>query len=211
MEKGEKVIIGLVIVVTLVFVGGAAVGGMVVMPVMMDEMHKPEKCAENCHEMEPFYISLEESAHAGEDCHHCHKPHGMEMFMYMGHATHHAEAMVEAMMEGKDIEEALMELAEEIEEKPPASPKTEHCVDCHVNHSVAMPATITDPDISCVRCHDGVGAVAISHTAHKIGEYSAYESPDYSDHMCVACHDDHDIRAKEETCNNCHPPEKLHG
>ena len=196
METGEKVIIALVVVVTIGVLGGAAI----MMPIMEEEMHKPESCAKNCHEMEPFLISLEESVHKGMECHECHKPHGLEMFMYIGHATHHAEGMVE----GKSLEE----MAEEIEEKPPASPKSEYCMECHEERNVVMPEKITGVEISCVKCHDGIRASSIEHTAHRIGEYQGYESPDYSGYECVACHDDHDINVKEETCNICHPPEK---
>lgn len=197
METGEKVIIALVVVVTIGVLGGAAV----MVPIMEHEMQKPASCAKNCHEMKFYYDSLEESVHAGEDCHACHKPHEpkiMEMFMVMGHALHHAEALVE----GKDLEE----LAEEIEEKPPASPKSEVCVACHEEHT--MPETITSVEISCVGCHDGIRAPAIEHVKHRVGEYHAYESPDYTGYECAACHNDHDIKATEETCNICHPPEK---
>ena len=192
METGEKVIIALVVVVTILVLGGVAV----VMPTMMEEMHKPESCAKNCHEMEPFYVSLEESVHEGIDCHECHKPHGPEMFMVMGHALHHTEGMVE----GKSPEE----MAGEIEEKPPASPKREVCEECH-NGAKAKVASekISDPTISCFKCHP-----AIEHAAHKVGEYHAYESPDYNGYECAACHNDHDIDVKEKTCGACHPPDK---
>jgi len=195
MERGEKVIIALVIVVFI----GVLVGAAGVMPVMMEEMEKPENCAKNCHEMEPFYISLEGSVHKGIDCHDCHKPHEpkmLEMVMVMGHALHHTAGMIE----GKSFEE----MAEEIEEKPPASPKTEVCEECH-NGTKAKVALkkILDPTISCFKCHR-----TIDHATHKVGEYRAYESPDYSGYECVACHNDHDVDVKEETCTICHPPEK---
>lgn len=208
MELGEKVIIGLVVVVTLAVLGGAAIGAVVIMPAMMEEMEKPESCASNCHEMEYYLISHQNSVHNHiEDCHDCHHPHGIEMFMYIGHATHHAEAMAEAMMEGIDTNEALEAMAHHIEQEPPASPKNEHCTECHEERNVEMPEYITGTEISCVRCHDGVGAVAVTHTAHPIDEYAAYESPDYAGYECVACHDDHDVDVDEETCNVCHPPE----
>lgn len=192
MERGEKVIIALVVVVFI----GVLLSAAVVMPAMMEEMEKPENCAKNCHEMEPFYVSLEGSVHEGIDCHECHKPHGPEMFMVMGHALHHMEGMVV----GKSPEE----MAEEIEEKPPASPKSEVCEECH-NGTKAKVASekILDPSISCFKCHR-----TIDHSAHKVGDYSAYESPDYSGYECVACHNDHDIDVKEETCTICHPLEK---
>lgn len=204
METGEKVIIALVVVVTIGVLGGAAV----MMPIMEEEMHKPESCGKNCHEMAPFYTSLEESVHKGVDCHECHKPHGpiAEMFMYMGHATHHAEGMVEGMMEGRDLDEIFEEMAGEIEEKPPASPKSEYCVECHEEHNVVMPEKITGVEISdCTGCHTGVKAPLIEHTKHRVGEYRGYESPDYSGYECVACHDDHDINVTLETCKICHP------
>ncbi|HDN68475.1 MAG TPA: hypothetical protein ENG23_02705 [Methanomicrobia archaeon] len=208
METGEKVIIGLVVVVTLGVVVGAVAGVTVVMPKMMEEMHKPEACAENCHEMVPYYDSLQESAHEGVDCHECHKPHGPEIFMVMGHALHHAEGMVVGMTEGKSSEEIFEEMAEEIEEKPPASPKREICEECHKpgggeGEARAASEQIADPEISCFKCHS-----SILHEAHPIGEYSAYESPDYGEFSCVACHNDHDVNVKEETCGTCHPPEK---
>jgi len=202
METGEKVIIALVVVVTIGVLGGAAV----MMPIMEEEMHKPESCAKNCHEMEPFLISLEESVHKGMECHECHHPHGLEMFMYIGHATHHAEGMVEGMMEGRDLDEVFDEMAEGIEEKPPASPKSEYCVECHEEHNVVMPEKITGVEISCVGCHrEGSIAPSIEHTKHRVGEYRGYESPDYSGYECVACHNDHDVNVKEETCKICHP------
>ncbi len=196
MELGEKVIIGLVVVVTLAVIIGAVIGAVVIMPAMMEEMHKPESCASNCHEMQPFYDSLMVSPHAEVDCHECHKPHGLEMFMYMGHALHHAEGL----MEGKEFEE----MAEAIEEMPPASPKNEYCLECH-NGEEAMKVLekIGDPTIMCFNCHP-----TIKHTAHEISEYAAYESPSYAGHECVACHDDHDVDVKVETCMVCHPPEK---
>ena len=192
MELGEKVIIGLVVVVTL----GVLIGAAVIVPAQMEAMHKPESCASTCHEMEPYKISLDESVHKGVDCHECHKPHGLEMFMYMGHALHHAEGM----MEGKEFEE----MAEAIEEMPPASPKNEYCLECH-NGEKAMKVLekIGDPTIMCFNCHP-----TIKHTAHEISEYHAYESPSYAGHECVACHDDHDVDVKQETCIVCHPPEK---
>lgn len=206
METAEKVIVALVVVITVGVVGGAAI----VMPVMMEEMTKPESCGKNCHEMQPFYDSLEESVHEGVNCHDCHHSHPPveEMFMYMGHATHHAEAMiVEGMMEGKSSDEALEELAQHIEEKPPASPKSEWCMECHEERNVEMAETISGVDISCAKCHDGTRASAIRHTEHPVGEYSGYENPDYTGYECVACHNDHDIEATEETCNICHPPD----
>ncbi|HID20565.1 MAG TPA: hypothetical protein EYP28_06495 [Methanophagales archaeon] len=190
MELGEKVIIALVVVVTL----GVLIGAAVIVPAQMEAMHEPESCASNCHEMEPFLVTLEESAHEGMDCHECHKPHGLEMFMYMGHALHHAEGM----MEGKEFEE----MAEEIEEKPPASPKNEYCMECHSEHKKPT-EKIADPTIMCFKCHP-----TIEHTTHRISEYVAYESPSYAGYECVACHNDHDVDVKEETCKVCHPPEK---
>jgi hypothetical protein len=203
MEKAEKVIVALVVVITVGVIGGAAIA----MPIMMEEMHKPESCAKNCHEMAFYYDTLEESAHAGVDCHHCHQSERVEMLMYMGHMLHHVEAMADGMKEGKDSEEALDELAHHIEEKPPASPRDRLCVECHEEHNVAMPYTITSADISCVKCHDGTRASAIRHTEHPVGEYSGYENPDYTGYECVACHNDHDIEATENTCNICHPPD----
>ncbi len=196
METGEKVIIALVVVVFIGAIGGVAV----VMPTMMEEMEKPENCGKNCHEMQPFYDSLEESVHKGVDCHDCHKPHEpeiLEKVMLMGHALHHAAGMIE----GKSFEE----MAEEIEEKAPASPKNEVCEECHKEGGEAKIASekILDPSISCFKCHS-----TIAHRAHRVGEYRAYESPDYSGYECAACHNDHDIDVKEETCNACHPPEK---
>lgn len=203
MELGEKVIIGLVVVVTLGVIIGAAIGAVVIMPAMMEEMEKPESCASNCHEMEYFLISHQNSVHNHiEDCHDCHHPQGIEMFMYMGHAMHHAEAMAEAMMEGSDTNEALEALAHHIEQKPPASPKVEHCMECHSEHRIPS-GEIADPTISCFKCHS-----TIKHTTHSVGEYVGYESPSYAGHECVACHDDHDVDVTEETCNVCHPPEK---
>ena len=192
MELGEKVIIGLVVVVAL----GVIIGAAVIVPAQMEAMHEPESCASTCHEMEPFKISLDESVHMGVDCHECHKPHGLEMFMYMGHALHHAEGMIE----GKEFEE----MAEAIEEMPPASPKNEYCLECH-NGEEAMKVLekIGDPTIMCFNCHK-----TIKHTAHEISEYIGYESPNYAGHECVACHDDHDVDVKLETCMVCHPPEK---
>ncbi len=73
-----------------------------------------------------------------------------------------------------------------------------------------MPEYITESDISCIRCHDGTRASAVSHTAHPVGDYNAYESPDYTGYECVACHNDHDIGVKEETCTTCHPTESTH-
>ena len=192
MELGEKVIIALVVVVAL----GVLIGAAVIVPAQMEAMHKPESCASTCHEMEPFKISLDESVHMGVDCHECHKPHGLEMFMYMGHALHHAEGMIE----GKEFEE----MAEAIEEMPPASPKNEYCLECH-NGEEAMKVleNIGDPTIMCFNCHK-----TIKHTAHEISEHIGYESPSYAGHECVACHNDHDVDVTIETCMVCHPPEK---
>lgn len=203
MELGEKVIIGLVVVVTLGVIIGAAIGAVFIMPAMMEEMEKPESCASNCHEMEYFLISHQNSVHNHiEDCHDCHHPHGIEMFMYMGHATHHAEAIAEAMMEGSDTNEALEALADHIEQEPPASPKVEHCMECHSKHRTP-PEEIADPTISCFKCHP-----TIKHTTHSVGDYVGHESPSYEGHECVACHNDHDVDVTEETCNICHPPGK---
>ena len=212
METGEKVIIALVVLVTVGVLIGVVFGAVVLMPKMMEEMEKPESCASNCHEMEYFVISHQESVHSDiDDCHDCHHPHGLEMFMYMGHATHHAETMVEAMMEGRDTKEAFAEMAHHIEEKPPASPKNEHCTECHEERNVDMPEYITESDISCIRCHDGTGAApAVAHGAHNVSDYMGYESPGYAGYECVACHNDHDIGVKEETCTTCHPPKKTH-
>ena len=193
METGEKVIIALVVVVTIGVLGGVAV----VMPTMMGEkMHKPEGCV-MCHEMQPFYDSWEKSTHGAEvieDCHQCHVPHKPEMFIIMEEATHH----VVATLEGKSPEE----MAEEIEQGPPSSPKNEYCMECHSEHKKPT-ERIADPTISCFKCH-----TTIEHTTHKIGEYKGHESPDYSGFECVACHNDHDMDVKEKTCGVCHPPEK---
>lgn len=208
MEKVEKIIVALVVVITV----GTIVGAAIAMPIMMEVMVKPESCGKNCHEMQPFYDSLEVSAHKGVDCHDCHHSHeelAEEMFMYMGHATHHAEAMiVDGILEERSLDEAFEDLAHHIEEKPPASPKSEWCVECHVEHNVEMGEIISGVDISCVKCHDGTRASAVEHTEHPVGEYEGYENPDYTGYECVACHNDHDIEATEETCNICHPPDK---
>jgi cytochrome c nitrite reductase small subunit len=192
MELGEKVIIGLVVVVTL----GVLIGAAVIVPAQMEAMHEPESCASNCHEMQRFYDSLMVSPHAEVDCHECHKPHKPELFLYIGEALHHAEWMAE----GKSFEE----MAEEVENMPPASPKNEYCLECHNGEEAMKPLEkIGDPTIMCFNCH-----TTIEHTAHKISEYQAYESPSYAGHECVACHDDHDVDVKGETCMVCHPPEK---
>lgn len=199
MEKGEKVIIALVVVITILVVVVAAVG----MPIMMKEMLKPESCAKTCHEMKPYYDTLQESVHAGMDCHECHvmqKPVTLEMLKLMPHGIDH----LVGMMEGKTPEE----MAEEIEQKPPASPKSEVCVKCHEERNVSMPKKITSIELSCTKCHDGVRAPSIEHKKHKIGEYHAYESPNYSGYECIACHNDHDMKVKEETCKSCHPVHK---
>ena len=48
MEICEKIIIALVVVVTVGVIGGAAI----MMPILEHEMHKPESCGANCHEMQ---------------------------------------------------------------------------------------------------------------------------------------------------------------
>ena len=192
METGEKIIIALVVVVTVGVLGGAAI----MAPIMEHEMHKPESCAKNCHEMQPFYDSLMVSPHADVDCHDCHKPHKPEIFLYIGEGLHHAEWMAEGM--------SFEEMAEKVENTPPASPKNDYCMECHDGTEATEPSErITDPAIPCFKCH-----TTIAHTAHRISEYAAYENPDYTGHECVACHDDHDVDVKEETCTICHPPEK---
>jgi nitrate/TMAO reductase-like tetraheme cytochrome c subunit len=194
METAEKVIVALVVVITL----GVVVGVVFVMPVMMKTMTKPESCGKNCHEMQFFYDSLQESVHEDMDCHHCHHAVVPEMLLYMAEAHTHAEWLIL----GKSYEEMI----EEIEDKPPSAPKNEYCVECHEENGVVMSDTITG-FTSCAKCHDGTRASAIRHTEHPIGEYSAYESPDYTGHECVACHNDHDIEVTEDTCNICHPPD----
>jgi flagellar basal body-associated protein FliL len=47
MEISEKIIIALVVLVTVGVIGGAAI----MMPILEHEMHKPESCGANCHEM----------------------------------------------------------------------------------------------------------------------------------------------------------------
>lgn len=188
MEIGEKVIIALVVIIAIAAIVGVAIG----VPMVMGKMREPESCAKTCHEMQPFYNSLQESPHAGADCHECHKAQGPEVFLLMGHALHHAEGMAV----GKSYEE----MAEEIEEKPPASPKKEYCMECHGEHKKPS-EKISKFDISCFKCHS-----AIKHTEHPVEKYRAYESPNYSGYECVACHDDHDMKVEEETCRACHPP-----
>ena len=196
METGEKIIIALVVVVAVGVIGGAAI----MMPIMEHEMHKPESCGANCHEMQPFYDSLMVTSHAEVDCHDCHKPHKPEMFLYIGEALHHVEGMAEGMTEGKSLDETYANMAEQVENEPPASPKNEYCMECHSEHKKPT-EKIADTTISCFKCHG-----TIEHTAHKIGEYKSYESPDYTGFECAACHNDHDMDVKENTCWTCHPP-----
>ncbi len=201
MEKGEKVIIAVVILVTLGFVIGAAA----IMPTMMEEMHKPESCAKNCHEMKPFYDSLQASPHAGIDCHKCHESTGPEIFLYIKEMTHHLEGMSKGLSEGKALDEIYSDMAEELERKPPtteALTKTEACMRCHSTRKQPS-VRISDPEISCFKCHG-----TILHAGHKVAEYHGYWSPDFEERECVACHSEHDIDVKEETCKACHPPEK---
>ena len=73
---------------------------------------------------------------------------------------------------------------------------------CHSEHKKPT-ENIADPTISCFKCHSTVG-----HTTHRISEYKGYESPDYSGFECAACHNDHDMDVKENTCWICHPPER---
>jgi cytochrome c nitrite reductase small subunit len=198
MEIGEKIIIALLVLVTVGVIGGAAI----MMPIMEHEMHKAESCGANCHEMQLFYDSLMVSSHAEVDCHDCHKPHKSEMFLYIGEALHHVEGMAEGMTEDKSLDETFDEMAEEVENKPPASPKNEYCMKCHSEHKKPT-ENIADPTISCFKCHS-----TIEHTTHRISEYKGYETPDYSGFECVACHNDHDMDVKENTCLTCHPPER---
>ncbi|MHC1635276.1 MAG: hypothetical protein ACXQTS_01455 [Candidatus Methanospirareceae archaeon] len=193
MEIGEKIIVALVIVVTI-----AVILGVAMMPAIEHEMTKPEGCR-NCHEMIPYYDSLQVSAHKGMDCHECHRYYIPKMFLYMGHALHHLQFLQKSAKEGISLEE----LAKEIEDKPPASPKNEYCMECHGRGGAPIPADkVSSHDISCFECH-----YQTSHTGHEISKYKGYESPDYSGYECVACHDDHIMEVKEETCKSCHPPE----
>ena len=101
----KMVVVGLVVVVIVLAVAGAA---------MSSYMHKPESCSKMCHEMQPFYDSLEVSTHgtAGVmDCHYCHRPEGAPI----GHGIEHI----------KGIE------ASEIEDEIPEAPKSEFCLECH--------------------------------------------------------------------------------
>ena len=201
MEKGEKIIISVVVLVTIVVIVGAAV----VIPTMMQEMTKPESCAKNCHEMQPFYDSLQDSPHAGIDCHECHVHSGPEIFLYMKEMTNHLEGISEGLRAGKSLEETTAEMAERLEREPPTTAsltKTEHCMKCHSTHKKPL-ARIADPGISCFKCH-----TTIAHTGHKVALYQGYWSPDLEDRECVACHNEHDVTVKEETCEACHPPEK---
>jgi len=141
METGEKVIIALVVLVTVGVIGGAAV----MMPIMMEEMHKPESCSKMCHEMQPFYDSLVVSAHgrAGVmDCHECHRPEGLPI----GHGIAHIKGIV----------------ASEIEDEIPEAPKNEYCMECHEQYPEGHKEHITwmgqrFPEYSgyeCIICHD---------------------------------------------------------
>ena len=47
IEISEKIIIALVVLVTVGVIGGAAI----MMPILEHEMHKPESCGANCHEL----------------------------------------------------------------------------------------------------------------------------------------------------------------
>ncbi len=200
MEKGEKIIVALVVVVTVAVIVGAAV----MIPPMMEEMKKPESCGKNCHEMQPFYDSLQDSPHAGVDCHECHESSEPEIFLYMKEMTLHIEGISEGLKEGKDLDEIAMEMAEELKEEPPTAaslPRNEYCMECHsTTHKPTE--RIADPSISCFRCH-----TTIAHTGHEVALYHGYWSPELEDRECVACHNEHDVRVKEETCKACHPPE----
>ncbi|MCW7079813.1 MAG: cytochrome c3 family protein [Candidatus Methanospirare jalkutatii] len=193
MEKGEKVLVALVVLTFVGFLGGAAV-----MQQQMKHM-PPESCYQMCHEMKPFYDSFEASVHAKEikDCHECHESEKPEMFLYAGEMLKHLERQY---FESKGIE------VEEIEEKPPSSPKREICKEkCHNGvKAKAVSEKVAPKGTSCETCH-----TEITHAEHKIGEYGkkfrGYESPSYEGRECVACHNDHSMRVNEDTCLDCHP------
>lgn len=101
----KMVIVGLVVAVLVLAVAGVE---------MTEFMHQPESCSKMCHEMQPFYDSLDVSTHGIRgvmDCHECHRPEGAPI----GHGIEHI----------KGIE------ASEIEDEIPESPKTEFCLECH--------------------------------------------------------------------------------
>ncbi len=117
-----------------------------------------------CHEMQPFYDSLEVSTHgtAGVmDCHECHRPEGAPI----GHGIEHI----------KGIE------ASEIEDEIPEAPKSEFCMECHLQYPAG---------------HEE----HISWMGEQFPEYSGYE--------CIICHDDHRLTVRPETCTICHPISK---
>ena len=132
----KMVIVGLVVVVIVLGVAGAG---------MSKFMHKPESCSTMCHEMQPFYDSLQVSAHgrAGVmDCHECHRPEGPPI----GHGIAHI----------KGIE------ASEIEDEIPEAPKNEYCMECHKQYPAGHEEHITwmgqrFPEYKgyeCIICHD---------------------------------------------------------
>lgn len=134
----KMVVVGLVVVVIVLAVAGAA---------MSSYIHKPESCGKMCHEMQPFYDSLDVSTHgiAGVmDCHECHRPEGAPI----GHGIEHI----------KGIE------ASEIEDEIPEAPKSEFCLECHggakypeghKEHISWMGEQVPEyKGYECIICHD---------------------------------------------------------
>ena len=153
-KKVEKlVIIGVIVVAVVVLaVAGTA---------MTEFMHKPESCSTMCHEMQPFYDSLVVSAHghAGVmDCHACHRPEGLPI----GHGIHHIMGVN----------------ASEIEDEIPEAPKSEWCMECHLQYPAG-------------------------HEEHITWMHQKY--PEVSGYECIICHDDHRLTVRAESCTVCHP------
>ncbi|MCW3136560.1 MAG: NapC/NirT family cytochrome c [Canidatus Methanoxibalbensis ujae] len=199
MEKGEIVLIGLVVLTFIGFAGGAVI--------MQQQMkHMPmESCAQMCHEMHEYYVSFIESEHAKEihDCHECHESHEDmigEMLMYGKEMVKHMEIQYHKMHGGE---------VEKIEQKPPSSPENEVCMKCHETGEKGAPIVseeISPNGTTCITCH-----LTIPHEEHPIGEYGkpdskyrGYESPVYEGRECVACHSDHSMVVTEDTCVSCH-------
>ena len=159
-KKVEKLVIIGVIVVAVVVLAVAA-------HAMTEFMHQPESCSKMCHEMQPFYDSLDVSTHGIRgvmDCHECHRPEGAPI----GHGIDHI----------KGIE------ASEIEDEIPESPKSEFCLECHGGAKY--------PGAKYPEGHK----VHVSWMGERFPEYSGYECITcHDDHKltvrpetCTICH-----------------------
>jgi cytochrome c-type protein NapC len=193
-KKGLYVLVGLIVVLFIFLVGVSA-----------SDSSNPESCA-NCHVIEPYYNTWQNSPHANVSCDKCHVEPGTGFVAVkvqrLGEWLAYRSGNVELPIQGtKEI-------------------SNEACLQCHSNNRVISPskdirsgfhADHLGYGTSCVDCHYEVAHTGISQlpafSPENTEQMEQFKNVSYKDFSltktsCLECHDGERVTYNCEVCHS---------